>query len=212
MNLLNSVKASLLAGQHGHPKGIIGYVLGEQMVRQHVPETDWTISLLKIQPEDHILELGFGAGRAVELVAAQAPSVRVAGIDISQTMLRAARRRNACAIKKGQVVLCHGDLMNLPFPDDSFDKVFSIQTLYFWPDPQRALAEIFRVLKPSGMLVITLSTGTVDPITVTGLEQYQYLLEEQILPAMMQLGYTVAFVEQGPASRQFKTTAVVGVT
>lgn len=209
--MIQRVKASLLAGQHGHPKGIVGYVLGEQMVRQHIPETDWTVSLLNIQPEDQILELGFGAGRAIELVAAQIPNGQVSGIDISQAMVHAASRRNARAIKNGQVSLCQGDLTNLPFPDEQFNKVFSIQTLYFWPEPQHALAEIFRVLKPNGTLVITLSTGTIDSVRETGLEQYQLLLEVQIIPTMKQFGFTVASIEQGPTSRQFKTTAVVGV-
>ena len=211
MNLMNRVKSSLLTGQYGHPRGIVGRVLGEQMVRQHMPETDWTISLLNIQPENSILELGFGAGRAIELVAAHAPNGRVSGIDISQAMVRAASHRNAHVIKNGRVTLRNGDLTTLPFADEQFDKVFSIQTIYFWPDPPNALAEIFRVLKRGGRLVITLSTGTIDTVEVTGLEQYQLLLEEQIIPAMKHLGFTVASIEQGPASRQFKTTAVVGV-
>ncbi len=211
MNLINRIKGSLLAGQHGHPRGIVGRVLGEQMVRQHIPETTWTISLLNLQPEDQILELGFGAGRAIELAAAQACNGQVSGIDLSQAMVRAARRRNAQAIKTGRVILHHGDLSTLPFPDSQFDKVFSIQTLYFWPDPPRTLAEIFRVLKPGAMLVVTLSTGKIDPTEVTGLEHYKLLLEEQIIPAMKQIGFTLASIKQGPASRQFKTTAVIGV-
>ena len=211
MNMIHHIRASLLAGQHGHPRGIVGYILGEQMVRQHVPETAWTISLLNIQPQDQILELGFGAGRAIELVAAQASNGRVSGIDISQAMVHTASRRNARAIKSGHVTLRQGDLTNLPFPDNLFDKVFSIQTLYFWPDPRLALAEIFRVLKLGAMLVITLSTGTVDSVEVTGLEQYQLLLEAQIVPVMKQVGFTSVSIEQGPASRQFKTTAVIGM-
>ena len=211
MNVINHIKASLLDGQHGHPKGIVGRILGEQMVRQHMPETDWTISLLDIQPEDSILELGFGAGRAIELVVANAPNGQISGIDISLAMVRAASRRNAQAIKAGRVTLRQGNLMTLPFSDNQFDKVFSIQTLYFWPEPQRALAEIFRVLKSGAMLVVTLSTGTTDPVEITGLEQYQLLLEEQIIPIMKQLSFTLTSIEQGPASRQFKTTAVIGV-
>ncbi len=211
MNIINRIKASLLKGQHGHPRGIVGYILGEQMVSQHIPETEWTISLLNIQPEDSILELGFGAGRAIELVTAHTPNGQVSGIDISQAMVRAASCRNARAINAGRVTLRQGNLMTLPFPDNQFDKVFSIQTIYFWPDPPNALAEIFRVLKRGGRLVITLSTGTIDTVEVTGLEQYQLLLEAQIIPAMKHLGFTAASIEQGPASRQFKTTAVVGV-
>lgn len=211
MDLLKSIEASLLTGQHGHPTGMIGRMLGEKMVRQHVPETIWTIELLDLKPEDHVLELGFGAGRAIELVAARVPNGQIAGIDISQEMVRSASRRNARAIKAGQVILRQGDLVALPYPDSKFDEIFTIQTFYFWSDIPQALAEIFRVLKPGGKLVVTLSTGTIDTAEATGLEQYQHVLEEQVLPAMRQLGFTQASIQQGPASRQFKTTAVIGV-
>ena len=209
--MINRIKTSLLSGQHGHPKGIIGYLLGEQMVRQHVTETTWTISLLNLEPDNQVLELGFGAGRAIELVAAQVPGGQVSGIDISQMMVHTASRRNVKAIKAGRVSLRHGDLATLPFPDNQFDKIYTIQTLYFWPDPFHVLAEIFRVLQPDGMLVITLSTGKLDSNEVTGLEHYQHTLEEQIVPAMKQQGFTQAFIEQGPVSRQYKTVAVIGV-
>ena len=211
MNVLSRVKSSLLAGQHGHPRGVMGRILGEQMVRQHVPETTWTISLLNLRPEHQILEIGFGAGRAVQLVAAQAINGYVSGIDISQEMVRSANRRNARAIKAGRITLRQGDVTTLPFADGQFDKIFSIQTLYFWPDSPRALAELFRVLKPGGVLVITLSTGTNDGAGGSGLEHYQQVLEEQIIPAMKQLGFAKAEIKQGPDSRQFKTTAVVGM-
>lgn len=211
MNLLNRIGAPLLVGQHGHPRGIVGRMLGEQMVRQHVPETAWTISLLDLKPESQILEIGFGAGRAIELVATQVANGHVSGIDLSQEMVSAAARRNARAIKAGQVTLRRGDVTILPFAGSQFDKVFSIQTLYFWSDPLRAFAEISRVLKPGGMLVVTLSTGTINGVEATGLERYQLILEEQIIPGMKQLGFTQADILQGPASRHFKTTAVIGV-
>ena len=195
MNPINHIKNTLLAGQHGHPKGIVGYLLGEQMVHQHIAETEWTIALLKLQSEDHVLELGFGAGRAIELVTAHLPNGQVSGIDISRTMVSVASRRNARAIRVGRVRLRHGDLTNLPFPNNQFNKVFSIQTLYFWPDPSHALSDIFRVLKPRGILVITLFTGKIDTDEVTGLDQYEQLLEENIVPTMRQIGFTQAIIK-----------------
>lgn len=166
---------------------------------------------MDLGPENQILEIGFGAGRAIEVVATQTANGHVSGVDLSQAMVRAATRRNGKAIKAGLVTLHHGDVTTLPFADSQFDKVFSIQTLYFWPDPPHALTEIFRVLKPGGMLVVTLSTGTIDGTEATGLERYQLILEEQIIPSMKQLGFTQTDTKQGPASRQFKTTAVIGV-
>ena len=200
--------------QHGHPTGIVGRMVGERMIRQHVPETSWTISLLDLKMEDQVLEIGFGAGRAIELVAAQVAHGYICGIDLSQEMVRSASRRNTQAIKAGRISLCQGDVTMLSFADNIFDKVFSIQTFYFWPDPQRAMAEIFRVLKAGGTLVVTLSTGStrsIDDVGERWLRSYQTILEEQIIPGMKQLSFTTASIEQGPYSREFKTTAVVGM-
>lgn len=210
MSLLTSVKSSLFQGQEGRPSGLVGHLVGERMVRQHVPETLWTLSQLDLQPQDQVLEIGFGAGRAIELAATQTPNGHVFGLELSQAMLRSAALRNARALKAGCVTLRCGDVSSLPFADNQFDKAFSIQSFYFWPDPLRALAELFRVLKPGALLVVTLSTGTTNS-TPTGLERYQQILEEQIIPAMQQLGYTSASIKHGPPSRQFKTTALLGI-
>ncbi len=198
----------MLDGQYGQPKGLVGRWLGQRMVRQHIPETDWTISLLNLAAQDQVLELGFGAGRAIELVATRLSTGQVSGVDISRAMVRAAAHRNARTIKSGKVLLKQEDLTHLSFNSDKFDKVFTIQTLYFWPDLQMALAEIYRVLKPGGCLVITLSTGTIDG---TGLTHYQQLIDQKVLPVMRHLGFTEAYTREGPLSRQFKTTAVIGI-
>src|SRR5204863_4096825 len=150
---------------------------------------------------DQILEIGFGAGKAIERMAAQATSGRITGIDPSRTMILVASRRNAHARKAGRVDLRQGEAMTLPFPGQQFDKVLSIHTFYFWSDPVQGIAEIFRVLKPNGMMVVTLSTGKAGA-EATGLEHFQTTLEEQIIPAMKQLGFTEASLKQGPYSRQ----------
>lgn len=144
-------------GQHyRRPSGFMGQIIGNSMAQQHVPENDWTVSLLDVQPTDAILEVGFGPGIAIERVAALATEGQVTGIDFSRAMVIAASKRNRQAIKAGCVDLHYGDAENLPFVSQSFDKVFSIHSLYFWPDTQRALQEIHRVLKPGGTLALTI--------------------------------------------------------
>ena len=107
----------LWSRQYRSPNGVMGRLAGERMVRQHGPETAWTIRLLEIQPTDTILEVGFGAGQAIKLVAEKASHGRVMGIDLSETMVRAATRRNAEAVKAGRVVLLQGNVTALPFED-----------------------------------------------------------------------------------------------
>ncbi len=209
MKLMQRVQT--LIGKHQRcPTGIVGWMIGEQMVRQHEAETGWSIEQLAIQPTDHILEIGFGAGKAIERMALEASRGSIAGVDPSHTMMRVANRRNAQARRAGHLDLRHGDAMALPFADLQFEKVLSIHTFYFWSDPAHGIAEIFRVLKPGGIMVVKLSTGKADAV-ITGLERYQTLLEEQIIPAMKQIGFSQATLKHGPYSRQYNSVAIVGV-
>ncbi len=142
-------------GQYRQPTGPVGRWIGNKMAQHHQPENLWTVNLLNVQPSDHILEVGFGPGIAIKEVARRASQGFVAGIDFSRTMVAAARKRNAQAIRSGEVDLCYGDAAALPFLNNTFDKIFSIHSIYFWPDPMMALREINRVLKTGGLLILT---------------------------------------------------------
>ncbi len=138
------------------PRGLIGRWIGGRMARQHEPENSWTLDLLDARPTDHVLEVGFGPGAAVAMLAARVPEGRVSGADFSAAMVRAARRRNHAAVEQGRVDLREADVTGLPFGDAEFDKAYSIHSIYFWPAPAVALRELHRVLKPGGWLVLTL--------------------------------------------------------
>lgn len=207
--------STLVDRQHRHPTGIVGRLVGERMVRQHAIETEWTLSQLAITPADRVLELGFGAGRALELAATQASQGHVVGIDVSATMVHAARRRNARAFRRRRVTLLQGDATSLPFADQQFDKIFSIHTFYFWPDALRTLEGILRVLRPHGMLALTLSTGVISPGGERESGQFgslQAFLEEEVVPGMRRLGFMTAAITQGPDNRQYNSVAVIGRT
>ena len=148
--------ASFFWGQFGHPSGLFGRFIGNGMARRNVYDGRWTVSLLDIQPQSHVLEIGFGPGVSTQYAAAKAPRGFVVGIDHSRTMVQAARRRNAEAIKAGRMDLKEGDVASLPYPDEWFDKAFSIHSIYFWTKPLNSLKELRRVLKPGGLLAITI--------------------------------------------------------
>ena len=143
---------TVLNKQYPCPHGVMGRIAGELMVHQHGKETAWTVAIADVQPADSVLEIGFGAGKAIELLAEKTPRGSVTGIDLSVTMVQRARARNGRAVRAGRVTLQQGDAAHLPFAEQQFDKVISIHTLYFWSEPAVILAEIFRALRNKNQL------------------------------------------------------------
>jgi len=147
---------SFITKQFGNPSGLFGRLIGNRMARGNVYDAQWTISLLDIQPSHRILEIGFGPGVSTQMASAKASKGFVSGIDHSETMVQAASKRNADAIQSGRMELKQGDVTSLPYPDKSFDIAYSLHSIYFWKNPVDCLKEIKRVLKPDGLLAITI--------------------------------------------------------
>lgn len=142
----------ILAEQLRQPKGVLGRLVGRLMARMDKPSNDWAISLMNIQPQDHLLEIGFGPGIAIKKVSEIASNGFVGGIDFSETMLEQASKLNASAVESGRVELKHGEVSSIPYGDEMFDKVFGINVMYVLPDLAKAIKEMKRVLKPGGRI------------------------------------------------------------
>jgi SAM-dependent methyltransferase len=108
--------------------------------------------LLAADGSDSVLDVGCGNGFVLALLAGRT-GASLAGVDPSKGMVRAAARRNRGAVAAGRLVVREGDSARLPFPDGSFAKACSVNTVYFWPDVDAATAEIRRVLRPGGVFV-----------------------------------------------------------
>jgi SAM-dependent methyltransferase len=194
--------------QHRYPTGLIGWLIGERMRRQHAPETEWSVGLLHLQPTDRVLEIGFGVGYGLALTLQQAIQGRVTGIDLSATMLQAAIRRNRAALAHGQLALLRGDIAQLPFGDHKFDKIFSIHTFYFWPDPGAICHHLSKLLAPGGRLVSTFATAH----TLADGERVYWPLHqraEALVQEIQQQATIAAHLAYGPDSRQYNNVAIV---
>ncbi len=101
------------------------------MARGNEYEAEWTVSQLDLQPTDRVLEIGFGAGVAIQLASQKVTNGQVIGIDLSDTMLQLARQRNALAIQAGRVQLDQGDGLNLPYAPTPLIKLspFTLQLI-----------------------------------------------------------------------------------
>jgi ubiquinone/menaquinone biosynthesis C-methylase UbiE len=100
-----------------------------------------------------VLDVGCGTGGAARALAARFPGIgAVVGIDKSETMVAEARARTDAGTERVEFHVA--DAHDLPFPDESFDGAFSLRVFEIVGDPRRALAEMARVLRPGGRLVV----------------------------------------------------------
>jgi ubiquinone/menaquinone biosynthesis C-methylase UbiE len=153
MNGDQKMKQYLLS-QFGYPRGIAGWLVGKIMSYENRERIAWVLSQLDVQPDDHVLEIGFGPGLGVEQAAERATVGFVAGVDISGTMVQQAGRRNVRGILEGRIELQQGTVADLPYEQDTFDRVFTINSLHHWSDGGKGLREARRVLKPGGLIAI----------------------------------------------------------
>ena len=185
-----------------------GRIISWRMLAQRAPETAWSLALLDLKPADCVLEIGFGAGRALTHALAHAQQGHVTGVDLSPTMLSAAARRNRAAFERGQLALLRGDIAALPLAGPRFDKLLSIHTFYFWPDPQAICAELIGLLAPGGRLVSTFATARRLPGGAWQVWEIQRTAEALVAALDRQPGISAALLE-GPDSREFNNVAIV---
>jgi SAM-dependent methyltransferase len=167
--------------QFAHPRGWLGSLVGHVMAIKSLERSLWVLSQLNLQPDDRVLEIGFGPGVDIQRVSAR---VRyVAGIDHSAVMVRQAEQRNRAVIDAGKVELHQASMAEqLFFPDGNFTKIFSINSYQFWPDPEASLCELRRLLRLGGLIAIAVQPrgkGVTDEET----RHVEGQVREQILAA-----------------------------
>jgi ubiquinone/menaquinone biosynthesis C-methylase UbiE len=149
-----NVAERVLMRAFGRPQGVLGRLGGFLMARTNRNMAQRAIELVGVQPSDRVLEIGFGPGVGVELIAEATSTGRVAGVDFSDLMVKRATARNATAIASGRVDLRLGSVERLPFMSSEFDKVMAINSMQLWPDALVGLRECRRVSRPGGRIVL----------------------------------------------------------
>jgi ubiquinone/menaquinone biosynthesis C-methylase UbiE len=142
------------------PAGFFGKILARGMAWGHASFYKNTAKVLGLQPDDKYLEIGFGSGLFIKKYASHVS--RIAGLDYSRDMVKLASSINNNLIKSGRAEFKQGDVSSIPWNSDEFSVVVGIETFFFWPKPEAALREIFRVLAPRGRLVLEMAYNRDD--------------------------------------------------
>jgi ubiquinone/menaquinone biosynthesis C-methylase UbiE len=147
---------STLMHQAMKPHGVRGVAMGWLMGSLNALQNRATVDALDPPPGGAVLEIGFGPGQALQMLAMSRPLGLVAGVDHSELMVARARHRLRANRGDAALDLRVGDAGDLPFPDEKFDVVFAVNSFHLWPDKARALAEMVGVLKPGGDLMLSI--------------------------------------------------------
>ena len=169
------LKQKKFAKQLRQPHGAAGVKVGIMMNNGNEILYDFTCNVMQMENNESVLEIGFGNGQFFNKLFSKAENLKVTGIDFSETMLKEAEEKNKTTIASGKLTLGFGNSDHLPFADNSFDKVFCINVIYFWDQPQKHVEEINRVLKPGGKFYATIrSKQSMDlmPFTKYGFTKY----------------------------------------
>lgn len=136
-----------LIGQSKYSTGIVGRTMLRIMNGAHRTMAVWGLSYISLRPDDFVLDVGCGGGTTIREIKKLAPKTTVIGIDISDTSVVASSITNKRYIKKGSVKIQNASVAAIPYPDEYFHIVTAVQTHFYWPDLDHAIAEIYRIVK-----------------------------------------------------------------
>ncbi len=166
------------------PQGEVGREIGLQMNEgnRHICLN----SYLQLQPQasDKILEIGMGNGFFVNDLMDMAEALDYTGVDFSPTMVEEASNINKELLRIGNVRFECASIESLPLDDNSFDRITTTNTLYFWPQPKKNIQELQRLLKPGGkILIVYRSKSCMDQLEFTqhGFTKYDPMEVEVLL-------------------------------
>lgn len=183
------------------PEGFFGRIILRGMNCGHAPMARWGMSFLEFQPAWSVLDIGCGGGANLAEVLRRCPQGKVCGVDPSPESVAFARRKNRkllgtrCFVEQGRADC-------LPCDEKMFDAVLAFETVYFWEDLPRAFAEIARVLRDGGRLLICCEAS--DPSNTTWTDRIDGMTvhpAEELEPLLAAAGFGPIDVHRGKGKR-----------
>lgn len=183
-----------IANQLRQPNGEHAIEVGEKMNEGNLQINLNTIEALQLSANDNVLEIGMGNGFFVKNILSKDKNINYSGCDFSSVMVDEASLINKEYIKAGHAQFYFASADHLPFQMETFNKVFSVNTLYFWENPERVLSEISRVLRPKGQVFISIRPKSIMrlyPFVKFGFQMYS---KEDLRDLLTQNGFKVVSI------------------
>jgi len=180
-----------LGQQLSNPTGFWGLVIGRLMNVINKEMYQAAYKLLELKSNDCLLEIGFGNGAFIKEISSKIYPGNYYGIDISDTMIASAKKKNKKLINTGKVTLVKSNVNNLPFDTNFFNKILTINTIYFWDNPKQIMSEIKRVLKPEGSFIVALNTREAMENSEYVKEKFTLYDKEKVVHLFQNSGFKV---------------------
>lgn len=182
-------------GNPRKPQGEDGEKMLQRMNQSHAGVTEWALQFLDFQETDQVLDIGCGGGATLSRMSGRIGAGHLTGVDYSQVSVRLSREMNREDIRAGRMEIREASVAELPFAGETFDKIVTVESFYFWPDPVENLKEVLRVLKTGGVFLLVADIYQKDGLsqeTLENIDRYDLLnpTREEFEAMFQQAGFS----------------------
>jgi len=184
------------------PEGFLGKLMLSGMNSGHAKLADWGFEHLPELTVSQAVDLGCGGGRNAGELLKKYPAAHVTAIDYSALCVEKAKSYNRAMIAAGRCEVLQGDVSALPMESGAYDLATAFETVYFWPGLETCFAEVARVLKPGGALLICNESDGTDTASL----RFEQIIEgmkchtaEQLEAALKNAGFTAVTAFHHPS-------------
>jgi len=165
----------------GNPCGIAGKVSAKIMNIMNQKQYKAILDNINLEPDDILLDIGFGNGYLINKLFKKNVPIKIYGIEISNDMVNNVSKNQRQFIEKGYLNLYLQNIANTSFEKETFSKIYTVNTIYFWNNMEKCFSEIKRILKPNGIFLNAVYTKEyLDKIIYTKYGFNKYSIEDII--------------------------------
>lgn len=184
--------------QARQPSGLFGHMIMSRVFNIGNRRLNSIVkTIILSEHHERILEIGFGTGKLIRELALKAEGGIIEGIDFSDTMVDMAKKTNRRFIEKGEVAIRKGDFRTSEFSNDTFDLVFTINTVYFWKDPSAVFHKACNVLKNKGVFLAAFENMEVVKSRNLSETVFNFHTDEKIMELLKKAGFGSAGTVSG---------------
>lgn len=140
-------------GNPAKPTGTAGEEMLTRMNISHYDVTGWAMDFMEFSGNETVLDIGCGGGETLHRIS-QKTTAHLTGMDYSPVSVKMTSEHNSEIISSGRMNVIEASVEKMPFADNYFDRIITVESFYFWKNPPENLKEVYRVLAENGIFLI----------------------------------------------------------